>query len=277
VRVRRAVAEADLDRDRAGALVRDATFALAAQHVEPVALGRREVDVDRIGLHDLGEHGVLPRLADQVADVHLRAADAARDRRRDVRVGELELGRAHGGLRRRDLGAAAIALGAPLIELRAGEHVLVGELLRARELALRHVRRRLRTRERALRLGERHLEGARVDAEEHLARGDGVAVLEELLLQVAAHARADCDAIHRLDVADVLAAIGHRAEPRRRDAYFRRGRSVRRVAAPASEQGSERDEQRCAADRSSRHRSTPGVARPRMRAPSHSDAPCTIT
>ena len=71
-----------LDRDRAArAIGRDAALPLAAQHVEAVALGRREVDVDRVDLHDAREHGVLTRLADQVADVDERAADAAGDRR----------------------------------------------------------------------------------------------------------------------------------------------------------------------------------------------------
>ena len=115
-------------------------------------------------------------------------------------VGDVELGRLDhrlvGGDRRLVLGDQRNLVG----DLLHGDRILLGELLKAGEVALRLAQQRLVLGQLPLRLGQRRLIGARIDL------GDEVALLDRL-------AFGEADALQR---SGDLGADGHGLERRHR-------------------------------------------------------------
>ena len=174
-----------------------------AQHLEPRALARAPVHVDRVELHDRGEHGLLAR-ADQVALGLLQLADAAGDRRADLGVAEVDLGLLEGGLGGVDLGRRLVAGGARVVEVGLAGDVLLlerGGALVVRGGALGLGAHAL---ELALRLRDLGLVRRLLDHEQEVALAHVGAFLEEHLLEHAGHARAHLDRADGLGRADVL-------------------------------------------------------------------------
>ena len=137
-----------------------------------------ELHVDR---GDLGHHSQACGAAglDEVAEIDGAQADAARHRRHDLGVAEVELGGADGGLvghrrafelfHQRGLG----------VDILTGDRVLGEQGLVALQQELGVAELRLVAGRDALRLQERHLQRTRVDDRDRLALFDRLSFLEE--------------------------------------------------------------------------------------------------
>ena len=91
--------QADLDRNLLRSSRVNAALRHVGAHAQHVLLADVEVHVDRIELHDGGEHGRRRRAADILADRDLARRDDAVERRRDLGVVEVELGQLRVDLR----------------------------------------------------------------------------------------------------------------------------------------------------------------------------------
>lgn len=164
-------------------------------------VGQREYHVDRVDLPDHHQTAGIGGMHD-IARVDQARAHAARERRRDggevelhARERDLRVVGAHRGLELRDGGALCVerllrggvvldqALEAREVELCIGEAGFVAGLGRLRLLQLR-------------------LERARVDAREHLAGLDVLALDKAHAFQLPVDARRDRDGLHGLHGAD---------------------------------------------------------------------------
>ncbi len=133
-----------------------------------IVLGRREHDADRIDLGDDDDAGGVGGLQ-VVSRIDEPEPHPAGNRRNDMGVGDVELGRLDhrlvGGDRRFVLGDQRDLVG----DLLHGDRILLGELLKASEVALRLAEQRLVLGQLPLRLGQRGLIRTRIDLGDEVA------------------------------------------------------------------------------------------------------------
>ncbi len=107
---------------------------------------------------------------DVVSLVDLAQADAPGDRRHDVRVLQVHLGRADLGLIRLDRADVLIDERALRVELLAGDGILLDQRFIALQIELCVDQQRLVAAQVSLRLFERRLVGARIDLHDEITR-----------------------------------------------------------------------------------------------------------
>ena len=117
----------------------------------------------------------------------------------------------------------AVRLGA-LIEQLLGDGALAHQRLRALQVGLGEGEIGLRLRQIGAHLIERVLERPAVDGEQQIALLDDLAVLEMDLVEIAGHARADLDRVHRDEAPDILVLIDDGALDRLRHRHGGRRR-----------------------------------------------------
>jgi hypothetical protein len=162
------------------------SIALAAKLRRPltgylVGLGEAEAHPDRVQLVDRGEEAARGVGGDEAADRALRAPGDAGDRRRHLRVRQVEARLAHLRVGLLHAGAAEL-LGGQRVVVFLLAHRLVGDqAAKPRLVARRLGELRALLRERGFGFGQRHLVGCSVDLEHRRARTDGVALAVELL------------------------------------------------------------------------------------------------
>ena len=209
------VGESDRDRQCAPARLADVLEIRAF-----VGLERR---VDRARGNDRREERRVRGFAlDQIADGDLGLADAAIDRRRHSRVGEIE----SGGLERRLIGAnLRVELSNPrrrVVVLALRGRLIGKQLLVTRKLGPREIELRAGVGER--RFGARHLGGKRprIDDEEEITLAHLRARLEVDRLDIAVDARAHLDRFDGFDAPGKLVGLDDVAQDGGGDADRRR-------------------------------------------------------
>lgn len=181
LRVRLAVLENQRDLRRARAFRLDAPALDVLAQLQAVEARLREIDVDRIELLDGRHQRRLARLHVR-ARRDLRDADAARDRRDDIRIAEVDLRGLDGGLARAHVGGRLPLRGHRIVVLLLADRVRGDEHLVARDERVLRREVRLRLRERRLRAVQLRDIGCRIDLVQALA-GLDVAAFGELAPQ----------------------------------------------------------------------------------------------
>ncbi|HSS26480.1 MAG TPA: hypothetical protein VLL50_00860 [Usitatibacter sp.] len=207
---RREIELAVVGNDRVGVVHElHARSALGAADAIEVRLGEREAHPDGIHLGERGEQARIRVRGDEAPLGALRAPGDARDRRRDFRIGEVELGFLQLGLRSRDgsRGGASRRDRGVVVALRDG--LLLREGLEALGVGLGQVAFHALLLQRRFRPVHRELERGGVDQEEELARLDGSALFVGALLDDAGHPRADLHVARALGLADRLQRDRH--------------------------------------------------------------------
>ena len=183
-----------------------------------VVLGGGEQHADRRDLGDDDDAGRIGRLQ-IVAGVDEPQADAAADRRDDAAIGDVELG----GVDLRLVGAdrrLVLRDGERLIlDLLAGDRILLFERLVTRKVGLGLVEQRRILGELRLRQRQRRLIGTRVDLGEEVALLDHLPFLEADLHQPAGDLGLDGDRGERRHGAERVDRDRHVADRRRRVAH----------------------------------------------------------
>ncbi len=171
---------------------------------------------------------------DQATLGTLGAPRDAGNRRRDPRVGEVELGLLHLGAGDLDRGLGELQRRCGIVVVLARNRPLLRQRPKAVGLAAGLRGARLFLRELRLGLGERQLERLGVDLEERLSGTDRRAFVVEPLLQDAGHARPDLDLFRAFRLADGLEAYRHVL---RRDVHHVHRRGRRGAAGRAARPG----------------------------------------
>jgi hypothetical protein len=153
-----------------------------------------------IELRDGGEEVVGG--VDIGAFLDLGEAGQPGERRRDGRVGQIELGLPDAPLRGQHGGARRLLVAHRVVEVPLGHCVLRGKGLHARQVRGRDLVPGLLLRQLAARLLERRLEGLLVHEEEHLPFLDEGAFRVHALLEKAVHARANLHLARALRLAN---------------------------------------------------------------------------
>src|SRR3954464_170160 len=174
--------------------------------LEMALLADAEADVHRLdAVHGVEERG--PGLH-AGADLHLRRADAAGERGRDPRVGDVQLGLLHLRARRFDVGALLRLLGQRGVELLAADGVLFDKRPVAVHVLARLAERRLPLRESGAGLLQRRLVRPGIDPEEERALLHDRAFREGDLLEETGDLRSDLDGIRGRRLPHELAVDG---------------------------------------------------------------------
>ena len=157
----------------------------------------------------------------------LTVADAAVDRRTQFAVlFEIELGRMHHRLLRRDGGFGdALGLGALVVSL-LGDGLVAEELLAALQVGVGEGEIGARLRQIGLHLLEHDLERPAVDGEQQIALLHHLAVDEMDFREIAGQPRADLDQFHRGEATDIFVLVDHGALHRIGHSHGRRRGSV---------------------------------------------------
>jgi hypothetical protein len=213
---------------------------IRARESQVVLLADRDADVDRIDRRDRREQRVLAA-TDEVARLHVGLADAPVDRRIDLRVLQVELGVAGGGLCRIEVafGGALDADGGlvhlPRDRIDGDERFVAGDvLLRPRAVGLGPC-------ELSARLRERGLQISRVDRVQKIAFRNEGALAKIDGLEETFDACPDLDFARAARLANGLHVNGKVALQDGRDLDFgRRGRRRLALAAGADEQHAKR-------------------------------------
>ena len=221
--------------------LRDRAAVLALQF-EHALLAQAEVHVHRIDRVDRRQQRLVGR--DEPADLELRTAERAVDRRVELGVAEVEFGGLERGARSLDRGPVGVALGDRGIKLLLADGVNRRQRLNAREIALRLVERRLRLRERRLGLRQRRLVRLRINREQQLALAHRRAFLRDLAFEQTADARANFDRVQRFRLGDVVDRDRGRSRRRRDHRHGDGCRGRRRRLARAGGEHQQRHRQR---------------------------------
>lgn len=171
--------------------------------------GLLEVCIDRVELLDQ-RHGRGLALAHQGALGDQRTADAARDRRPDRGVFQVQGGRLHLGLGGLPRGLGRLQAGLHGLEVLAADCLLRHQRRVAADHGTRFDQGRLGAGQLALGAGQGGAQGRRVDLEQHLAGPDVGAFLEMAAQHDAGHPRTHLGHAHGLDTARQLAGQGQR-------------------------------------------------------------------
>ncbi len=197
-----------LERDR-GAGIRVGHQLGGALVAQERRLVEGEFEADRIDRYDGGEQRrhAGDAAGDEIARRDAPVADPAGDRRAQFGELQVELGLLDRRLLRRDLGLRGAVRLRALIEQLLGDGALAHQRLRALQIGFGEGEISLRLRQIGARLIQRVLERPAVDGEQQVALLDDLAVLEMDLVEVAGHARADFDRLHRDEAPDILVLI----------------------------------------------------------------------
>ena len=194
--VERAVGQLHLDRHALGIVAARRAF---LAHRQELALRHREGHVHRVLADDGGQRAALR--PDEVADREVAAADPAGDRRLDVGVAEIELGRGQVRLLPAQVGLGLAGAAGGLVQPRLGRRLLLDQLRLAPPLDLGEVQRRLGAGDRGVDVLDLGLVGRLLDHEQQVARLDVLALGEQPLLEEALDPGAQVDLVHGLDPA----------------------------------------------------------------------------
>ena len=190
-----------LDRHAAQFLERHAALVEVGADLLRLRGGDVHLDIDRVELEDLRQHGILRRRPDEVARIDRVAAHLPVEGRAHLGVGQVQLREVHRGLGAQDVRLRRGALVDPVVHLDLRRRIAAYQRGVARDLGrgmrqLRAVELQLR-----LRLAELRLVLVLLDGEEQVALADRLAVLEMDALEVAGYARDQAHRIHRRGVA----------------------------------------------------------------------------
>ena len=207
-----------------------------------------EIDVNGVQRNDGGQEGRRPgSVVHQIALGDEFPADASADRGAHFREFQIELGLVDGGLRRLDGGDRLAQVLVAGVELLFGNHPLLEQPLRPRQIVFRQIAPGLSARQLSLRPSERSFIRAGIDDEQQVALLDQGSVLKIDLFQISPHASPHLYGLHGVQPSGVL--FPFHDFPLNRPAYRnRRGRRscrlCRRLAA-AGEQAQEETEPAC--------------------------------
>src|ERR1019366_7421187 len=182
-----------------------------------IVLGNTEINRDRLQLRDHRQTGRVGRM-NYISHVHQTQPDPARDRRRDVAVGQLKLGVVHGALIALNRTCILSDRRFLVVEILTREGILLEQFLVARECNLGVFERRHILRERALDLLELHLVRTRIDLGQQIAGLYHLSLFEVYLIELAIHPAFDGDRVvcrHCSDRGYVLVQIADLRRHRR--------------------------------------------------------------
>ena len=202
-----------------------------------------KVRLDGIDLRDRGQERAGPH---EVADLSRGDRGDARDERGHFGEPEVELRRIDGRLRRLDGGQRRQIGLDVVVELTLRDRALLGQRAVTGQVALGLPELRLRLAQSRLRLRERHVEGPRIDLEEHLALLDEAAFLVLATHEVARHLRPNLGVDEAVERRDPLGRERDLLERNRDDAQFRRRwrcRRCRALVAPTGQHAQHNDQQ----------------------------------
>ncbi len=143
VRIAGLVGQPGQYRHRPGAVVALAGLLLPLADTQQIELVDREVDVDRIDLVDLGERRLLAAGAHDVADVDKPSPHATVERRRHLRVADVQIGEVDLRLGVGERRSRRIALKAPIIDVGGSRRLLLEQARVSVEFGLCIEQRRL--------------------------------------------------------------------------------------------------------------------------------------
>src|SRR5262249_26348723 len=186
----------------------DVDLVAAFARAQEIALAHGKADVHRVLADDRRQNPAL-RTYD-VALGHVGLADLAGDRRVDFGVAEVDLRRGEIRLVGHDRALGLLVGCLRLVPRHRGPGALRQQILCPLQLHFGQDLRRFAALERALRLLDRRLEQALLDAVERLPLLDDIAFLEQHVLEETGYPRPDLDAIDRFDPADEIEAFGDR-------------------------------------------------------------------
>ena len=183
-----------------------------------------ENEVNRVILDDRRQYGRGLTTGNEIADIDALIGNPSVDRGTDLGPFQIQRGRFNGGLRSGLLGAGDRQIRLPLIEIAPRDILVANQPFSAGHFCF--VQLHLRAGAGHIGAGgfERNLVSALIDGEEKVTLFHHLPVAEMHLLDIARHARAQVDALHRFKAASILVPLGHLLSKRRCDRYGRGGR-----------------------------------------------------
>ena len=169
-----------------------------------VGVGHGNIDVQPVGLHDVRQQARVVAGRDEAAFGADLAARQARDRRTNLRVRQIELGRAQLGARGRHGCFGAFESRERRVTIAHAREISLVERQHAVSLAARLPQTGLLDAERGLRTRNLGAERIGIDAEQHLAGFDVRAFIVAALEQNSGHARTHLDLTHAFELGGIL-------------------------------------------------------------------------